>query len=511
MKTQSPQAVGNPANSTTPSLALNGSRLLTSWLQEQKLSLVFTTYDIGKVFLIGLEPDGKLSVFERTFSRCMGLSTSRNTIYMSSLYQLWRFENTLPLGQQYNGYDKLYVPQVGYTTGDIDIHDIGVDQGSGKVVFVSTLFSCLATTSETKSFEVVWKPPFISKIAAEDRCHLNGLAFRDGRPRYVTMVSKTDVNDGWREHRHDGGLVMDIETNEIIASNLSMPHSPRWHQGKLWLLNSGKGEFGYLDVGKNNAFTPVAFCAGYARGLHFQGHYAVIGLSKSRHNKTFSDLALQQRLDEKQISGRCGIQVVDITTGDVVHTLSVEGMVNEIYDVGILSNVRCPMALGFRNEQEIRRIISFDDSAANAPLSRATLTPMAMSRSSVNGGAEKRENHTELSQDNTEPGVAGVSVPSSSSSSSAGLSRRLQEKQPKSKAQTTTTWQKKSIEIRHEDMTPQYDQRQATSITAICSAAALFGAVGVAAIMVGWLASMDDGVIDNNEASADVIGQACNL
>ena len=191
-------------NQAKPNLEITASRQFTSWLYEQKVSLVFTTYQAGKIFFIGLQPDGKLSVFERTLDRCMGLCLDDNSLYVSTLYQLLRFENTLEKGQIYNNYDAIYLPQLSYVTGDLDIHDIRVAQNNKKPVFINTLFSCLATVSETHSFKPLWKPPFISKLAAEDRCHLNGLAMREGKPYYVTMVSQSDVADGWREHRING-------------------------------------------------------------------------------------------------------------------------------------------------------------------------------------------------------------------------------------------------------------------------------------------------------------------
>ena len=157
----------NPHESQ-PQLEVTASRQFNSWLAEQQVSLAFTTYQTGKLFLIGLQSNGRLSIFERTFNRCMGLWSDGQTIWMSSLYQLWRFENVLDAGQVANSYDRVYVPQVGYTTGDIDIHDVVVD-GNGRVIFVNTLFSCLATPSETHSFVPVWQPKFISRLAAEDR------------------------------------------------------------------------------------------------------------------------------------------------------------------------------------------------------------------------------------------------------------------------------------------------------------------------------------------------------
>jgi len=339
----------------SPALEISASRQFTSWLASQNISLAFSTYQTGKLFLIGLAQSGKLSVFERTFERCMGLWTSSDRLYMSSLYQLWRFENALEPGQLQNGYDRLYVPQVGYTTGDLDIHDIAVDKNE-RVIFVNTLFSCLATVSESYSFIPLWQPPFISRLAAEDRCHLNGLAMENGEPRYVTAVSTSDVTDGWRDRRHNGGCVIDVASNEIVVSGLSMPHSPRLYRDKLWLLNSGTGYFGTVDV-KAGTFTPVTFCPGYLRGLALWGDYAVVGLSKMRGNKTFSGLALDDNLAAKDVEARCGLQIIDLRSGDIVDWLRIQGMVEELYDVAVLPGVRQPMALGFKSD-EIRRTIT---------------------------------------------------------------------------------------------------------------------------------------------------------
>lgn len=340
------------------SFEITTSRQFLSWMDEQKLSIALTTYQIGKLFFLGLKPNGELSIFERSFNRCMGLCPSENGLYMSSIHQVWRFENLLKHGQTQDDYDRLYLPQVGNTTGDLDIHDMAVD-ADGRLIFVNTLFGCLATLSETHSFKPVWRPPFISKLAAEDRCHLNGLAMKDGRAAYVTAVGTSDVVDAWREHRVNGGVVIDVNSNEIVARGLSMPHSPRWHQGKLWLLNSGTGDFGYVDFA-SGSFVPVTFCAGYMRGLSFHGDYALVGTSRPRHNKTFSGLALDEKLKERQAEARCGIQVIDLRTGDVVHWLRIEGIIDEIYDVVALPGVRRPMALGFKTD-EIRRVLSIEE------------------------------------------------------------------------------------------------------------------------------------------------------
>ncbi|MCF8516875.1 MAG: TIGR03032 family protein [Rhodobacteraceae bacterium] len=332
-----------------PALAFHGSRLLTSWLKEAKVSLAMTTYQAGKVFLIGLQPDGRLSVFERTFERPMGLGVGQGRFWMSSVYQLWRFEDFLGQQETRDGYDALYVPVTGHTTGDLDIHDIHED-AEGKPIFVATRFNCLATLSERGSFREVWRPPFIDRLAAEDRCHLNGLAMRDGQPAYVTCLSRTNVFEGWREKRRDGGMVLEVPTGEVVAGGLSMPHSPRLHQGKLWMLQAGTGEFGRIDLATGK-FEPVCFLPGFARGLAFVGDYAVIGISRPRENRTFEGLVLNERLQAEGVSAQCAICVVNLRTGDIEHRLEIGGIVEEIYDVNLLPGVIRPMALGFRTEE----------------------------------------------------------------------------------------------------------------------------------------------------------------
>src|SRR3954451_19993214 len=209
-----------PAASAAPALELLASRQFTAWLAEQRLALACTTYQAGKLFLLGLQPDGRLALFERSFDRAMGLAAHGRQLYLSILYQLWRFDDALEPGQAHQGHDRLYVPQLAWTTGDLDIHDVAVD-GQGRVVFVNTLFSCLAVPSVGHSFAPLWQPPWITRLAAEDRCHLNGLALVEGRPAFATAVSRSDAADGWRDRRHDGGVVVQVPDGEVVSTGLS--------------------------------------------------------------------------------------------------------------------------------------------------------------------------------------------------------------------------------------------------------------------------------------------------
>jgi len=152
--------------------------------------------------------------------------------------------------------------------------------------------------------------------------------------------------------------VIDVASNEIVCRGLSMPHSPRLHDGKLWILNSGTGEIGVVDP-KAGRFEAVAFCPGYLRGLAFIGDYALVGLSEPRENKTFSGLPLQGRLEKEKVSPRCGVYVIDTRTGQIAHWLRIEGVVSELYDVLALPGIKRPTMVGFRS-QEIRRMISIE-------------------------------------------------------------------------------------------------------------------------------------------------------
>jgi uncharacterized protein (TIGR03032 family) len=328
------------------------------WLAAQQVSLAFTTYQTGKLFLLGRRPDGVLAVHERTFSRAMGLWADGQTLWLGTQYQLWRFENALRPGETYQGHDRLYVPRVGHTTGDLDVHDIAVDE-DGQLVFVATHFNCLAALSERHSFRPLWRPPFVSKLAPEDRCHLNGVAMESGQARYVTAVSTSDVIDGWRDRRRDGGCVLEVPGGRTLVGGLSMPHSPRVYCGDFWVLNSGTGFFGRVDRARG-AFEPVTFCPGYLRGLAFSGNYAVVGLSRPRHDRTFGGLALDEELARRTAEARCGLQVIDLATGDVVQWVRLEGMVSELYDIAVLPGVVRPMALGFKT-REIEQILTIDD------------------------------------------------------------------------------------------------------------------------------------------------------
>jgi uncharacterized protein (TIGR03032 family) len=345
---------------------ISTSRGFVDFLATNRLSLALTSYQTGQLMLIGPLLDGRLSVFQRNFVRAMGLSATPQRLYLSTIAQIWRLENVLGPGQlatqQSLHYERLYVPRMSHTTGDIDAHELAID-AKDELIFVNTKYSCLATLDPVHSFKPLWKPPFISRLAPEDRCHLNGLAMHNGAPKYVTAVSRCDVVDGWRERRHEGGVLVDVDTDRVVTEDLSMPHSPRLNAGTLWVLDSGRGYLCKVDA-KSGKTERVAFCPGFARGLSFWRGYALVATSLPRDG-AFQGLELEANVKSRDGEPRCGAYVIDTRNGDILHWIRFDGAVRELFDAAFIPGFRAPMCVGLGNP-EMRTLITFEGEASGS-------------------------------------------------------------------------------------------------------------------------------------------------
>lgn len=326
-----------------------------AWLADEGLSVGFTSGP--RLFLAGLRDDGSLILTERQYGPCTALAClSDDTLFLATRFQIWRLENALPPGTRTDdAHDRQYVPQTAWTTGLLGVHDLALD-GNERPVFVSSRFSCVGTVSERVNFEPQWIPPFVSALASEDRCHLTGLAMEDGRPAYVTCAATTDVPEGWRAHRRDGGVVVRVENGAIVATGLSIPHSPRLRDRRLWLANGGAGELGYVDLDRGS-YEPVVALPGFTRGLAFHGRYALVGVSRAPRDDTFEGLVLGERLSRSGTEPACGVFVVDADTGEVAHSLVLHGAAPEIQDVAALPAVRSPAAVAIQGD-DVQEIVT---------------------------------------------------------------------------------------------------------------------------------------------------------
>lgn len=350
-----------PTGPGIPRLDISASRGLAQWLAANRVSFAFSSYQSGQLFLVGSNADGSVAVNHQAFERAMGLAWRSGRLYLASGFRIWRLENVLRPGERANGsHDLLLVPRNAQTTGDLDIHELGVD-AADRVVFVNTSYSCLAVPDVRHSFRPIWQPPFISRLAAEDRCHLNGLAMSEaGQPRFVTAVSRSDIVDGWRAHRRDGGVLIDVADGSMLAAGMSMPHSPRMLGGSVYVLDSGRGFILKLDQATGNR-DEVGFCPGFLRGMAIHNGHALVTVSKPRE-ESFDGLPLEGELGKRGAEPWCGVLLVDLASGDIVEWLRFNSGIGELFDVVAMPGVRCPIALGPRSP-EIQRTITFEPAA----------------------------------------------------------------------------------------------------------------------------------------------------
>jgi uncharacterized protein (TIGR03032 family) len=334
-----PHETGNPVRVQT-----EFSRGLPDWLIDQQVGLVCSSYLTGYLLFIGVRANGMLVTSAASFSHAMGLVADSQRIYLGTKNEIWRLENILRPDELANDmFDRFYAPRSAEITGDINIHEMGVD-ASGNVLFINTRHSCLATVSATHAFKPLWKPKFISRLAPEDRCHLNGLAMENGRARYVTACSTGDVLESWRGGKRDAGVLIDLESDAVIADGFSMPHSPRVWGDSIYLLESGRGYLVRIDR-QSGRREDLTFCPGFARGMAFVSHYAVVTVSLSRH-ANFGGLPIDATMKANGAAPRCGLLVIDLRNGDIVQWFRFRGDVTELFDMGVIQNIRCPRGIG---------------------------------------------------------------------------------------------------------------------------------------------------------------------
>jgi uncharacterized protein (TIGR03032 family) len=271
----------------------------------------------------------------------MGLAFHDSRLAIGTTVQVWEFCNVPAVAARLDPpgrHDACFLPRSCHVTGNIQVHEMAWGRGE-ELWVVNTRFSCLCTLDRSASFTPRWRPPFVSALEPTDRCHLNGLAMVDGRPRYVTALGQSDAPAGWRADKAHGGILMDVATGAVLARGLSMPHSPRWHAGRLWVCESGTGTLGFIDP-DSGRYRPIAATPGFTRGLDFTGGLAFVGLSQVRESAVFSGIPITERLSEAERT--CGVCAVDLATEQPVALLRFEEGVQEVFAVQVLPGCRYP-------------------------------------------------------------------------------------------------------------------------------------------------------------------------
>jgi uncharacterized protein (TIGR03032 family) len=337
-----------PAPPEPVAFHFSGGETIAPLLERLGVSLLVTTYQANKLLVIRAR-DGRLSILVRTFDRPMGVAADGRRLALGTREQVWTFRNApdiAPRVEPAGAHDACYLPRTCHVTGDVGIHEVcWGGQDARELWLVNTRFSCLCTLSPDYSFIPRWRPPFVTALAAEDRCHLNGLAMAGGRPAFASALGETDKPHGWRPEKPHGGCLIEVPSGRVMARGLSMPHSPRCHAGKVWFLESGTGRLGFAYAGGSIVRT-VANLPGFARGLALAGRYAFIGMSRIRATSAMDGVPLAQRREQL----RCGVAVVDTVSGSVVAAVEFQTAVEEVFDVQLLEGTRFPDVMGFQKE-----------------------------------------------------------------------------------------------------------------------------------------------------------------
>lgn len=300
-------------------------------LSELGVSLFVSTYQAGYVVAVRAADPVQLNTHFKAFPRPMGLAQRDGRLAIGTDREVVEFWNMPAVCGRLepNGLaDACFVPRKSHFTGHIDIHELA--WGDEGLWFVNTLFSCLCTLDADHSFVPRWWPKFVTGLSPDDRCHLNGVALRDGRPAFVTCHSIGDSHQAWRDHKKEGGILIDVASGETVLSGLAMPHSPRWYDGRLWLLESGDGSLGTVDLATGR-YEAIAKFDGFTRGLSFAGPFAFVGLSQVRESAIFSGIPIATRLQDKERI--CGVAVVHLPSGRQVGWVHFQDAVQEVFAV----------------------------------------------------------------------------------------------------------------------------------------------------------------------------------
>ncbi|CAB3643661.1 hypothetical protein LMG24238_00512 [Paraburkholderia sediminicola] len=268
--------------------------------------------------------------------RSMGLAVEGDRLAIATHREVIVFANAKAIAQQYparpNHYDGVFVPRVAHFTGNCDLHDMALD--GPRVIAVNTRFSCLCVIDGFFNFTPFWRPPFLTDFTGDDRCHLNGMAFHDRKASFATALGHTNTSYGWREGMADGGIVMEVPSGRIVASGLSMPHSPRVIDGQLYVLEGGRGHVLQIDT-TTGTKRVVAELPGFTHGLAVYGGVLFVGLSKLRMKRGPQGLPIESRGELV-----AGVAAIELASGQVLGILEFYNGVEEIFDVQVLPNVR---------------------------------------------------------------------------------------------------------------------------------------------------------------------------
>jgi uncharacterized protein (TIGR03032 family) len=265
----------------------------TEILKQEKISLIISSNKTDQIIIIKADQD-ILNLTSHIYNQPTAIAfnneneNNNQKLAIATNREIWELGNfpetakkLEPLGK----YDACFVPKNIQVTGNINVLDMGYIKG--ELWLINNRFSCLCTLDSNYSFIPRWNADFINKKYGKNISYLNGLAMENNRPKYITSLAESDYINNNINPNINSGIIIDIETDNIILENLSLPNFPRFYQGKLWFLESGKGHLSYYDF-QSQKQVIIAQLPCLTTGLDFAGNFAFIGLGaaliKVRYN-----------------------------------------------------------------------------------------------------------------------------------------------------------------------------------------------------------------------------------
>ncbi|MDX8390048.1 MAG: TIGR03032 family protein [Mariprofundaceae bacterium] len=359
-----PESPNHENASTLPPFAYTTSPEFPELLDQLNCSLAISTYQAGKLMFVSSDGD-QIKLLPRNMEQPMGLALRGNQLAVACMHDTFILAHDPRLAAGYPRqpgiYDTLFMPRQHFYSGSVHMHDIGwLESGDGSgnasLIAVNTAFSCLCRVDGPHSFEPIWKPSFITELAPEDRCHLNGMAMVDGKAKYVTAFGATNNKDDWRKDKYKAGIIIDIDSGEIIAKGLPMPHSPRVFDGQLYVLLSATGELARVNI-ETGSYDVIKKFNGYVRGMDKIGDYLFVCMSKIRKSHTFNDSEYAKRQDYQ-----AGFEMIHLPTGGTISHLKFHRSCDEIYDICVLPGLKRPGIAGIL-DGKYRMALSMPDSS----------------------------------------------------------------------------------------------------------------------------------------------------
>jgi uncharacterized protein (TIGR03032 family) len=312
---------------------------LPALLTDVRQSILISTYQTGHLIAVSAR-NGRLVLTFHQFERATGIAVKRGVIAVCTRNEVWFLRGAPDIAAKLHpagNYDACFLARTSHFTGDIQAHESA--WVGNEFWIVNTLFSCLSALHPRYSFAPRWRPPFVTALRPEDRCHLNGFAVVDGQPAYVTALGETDAPAGWRAVKRNGGCLIEVSSGRTLVRDLSLPHSPRVQVDRIYFLHSGHGELAVADPGTGET-TTVAPLPGVARGMAINEKFAFVGLSKAR--PSLDGVPIVERRDQLI----CGLWVIDLRTGQTAGHLEFTAGVEEVFDVQLLPGIVSPYISG---------------------------------------------------------------------------------------------------------------------------------------------------------------------